>query len=438
MNLELESLGQPGAIVARASVELDRTLTMRALYIHLDAESGSFTAEGAVDGDTLLRVRIDGGGGVERLDFRIPEAPLLAAALPIRLAKGGELEEGRTIRVSVFDPSSVSLRDVEVEVLEEATRPLPDSAVLDPENGRWRPAPTSPVKAWRVRETFGGISVESWIDEDGRVIESTSAMGFSIDRMPYELALQARDDGRAARDSGSSGRDVVLATAIASNVALGFPEEHAELRFVLSGVSLEGFHLDGGRQELRGDTLVVRKEPWSGIEAGYSLPYPRMDLREALEPEPLIQSGDPRIADLARRVTGTGRRTPSPRSAAESIAEFVFHELRKEVSFTLPSALQVFETGRGDCNEHTVFYVALARAVGLPARVAAGLVYLDGSFYYHAWPEVWLGDWVAVDPTFGQVPADATHLRFMTGNLAHQMEIARLVGSLGIEVIAPS
>ena len=33
-----------------------------------------------------------------------------------------------------------------------------------------------------------------------------------------------------------------------------------------------------------------------------------------------------------------------------------------------------------------------------------GLVHIRGSFYYHAWPEVWLGEWVAVDPTLGQAP----------------------------------
>src|SRR2546430_8966554 len=48
----------------------------------------------------------------------------------------------------------------------------------------------------------------------------------------------------------------------------------------------------------------------------------------------------------------------------------------------------------------------------------SGLVYLDGRFYYHAWPEVWLRDWVAVDPTLDQFPADATHLRFVVGGLA--------------------
>ena len=101
----------------------------------------------------------------------------------------------------------------------------------------------------------------------------------------------------------------------------------------------------------------------------------------------------------------------------------------------MPSAVQVLESGQGDCNEHTVLYVALARSLGLPTRTAVGLAYVNGAFYYHAWPEVWLGDWVAVDPTFGQSPADAGHIRFIVGGLAQQVEIVRLIGQLEIEVL---
>ena len=89
----------------------------------------------------------------------------------------------------------------------------------------------------------------------------------------------------------------------------------------------------------------------------------------------------------------------------------------------------------GDCNDVATLYVALARSAGLPARTVAGLIYLNGRFYYHAWPEVYLGDWVAVDPTFDQYPADATHLRFAIGGLARQVELFPLVGRLTLEVL---
>ncbi len=77
----------------------------------------------------------------------------------------------------------------------------------------------------------------------------------------------------------------------------------------------------------------------------------------------------------------------------------------------------------------------MARSLGLPARTAVGLVYVNEAFFYHAWPEVWLGEWVAVDPTFGQFPADAAHIRFVIGGLAQQVEIIRLIGRLNIEVL---
>jgi transglutaminase-like putative cysteine protease len=113
----------------------------------------------------------------------------------------------------------------------------------------------------------------------------------------------------------------------------------------------------------------------------------------------------------------------------------VYRELAKEITISVPSASQVLETRRGDCNEHAILFVAMARAIGLPARTAAGLVYARGSFYYHAWPEVFLGEWVAVDPTFGQFPADASHLRFTIGGLARQAELIRLIGRLSLDVV---
>jgi len=42
---------------------------------------------------------------------------------------------------------------------------------------------------------------------------------------------------------------------------------------------------------------------------------------------------------------------------------------------------------------------------------------------------------VAVDPTFGQFPADAAHLRFIVGGLARQTELVRLIGTLKIQVV---
>jgi len=76
-----------------------------------------------------------------------------------------------------------------------------------------------------------------------------------------------------------------------------------------------------------------------------------------------------------------------------------------------------------------------ARAAGLPARVVAGVVYLDGAFYYHAWSEVWLGRWIAADPVFHQFPADATHIKFVEGGPEEHLALLKIIGKIGMEIV---
>jgi len=63
----------------------------------------------------------------------------------------------------------------------------------------------------------------------------------------------------------------------------------------------------------------------------------------------------------------------------------------------------------------------------LPARTVGGLIYLNGRFYYTRGPRVYLNDWIAVDPTFDQFPADAAHIPIAIGGLARQIELVPLV-----------
>jgi transglutaminase-like putative cysteine protease len=77
-----------------------------------------------------------------------------------------------------------------------------------------------------------------------------------------------------------------------------------------------------------------------------------------------------------------------------------------------------------------VLLTALARAAGIPARVVAGAMYLDGGFYYHAWTELWLGRWVSADAVFRQLPADATHVKLVEGGPERHAALAATVGRL--------
>ena len=76
------------------------------------------------------------------------------------------------------------------------------------------------------------------------------------------------------------------------------------------------------------------------------------------------------------------------------------------------SSLTALESLSGDCTEHTVLFIALARAAGIPARICSGIAFAQqDAFYYHFWAEVYVGRWVQMDPTWGQTIADANHIQ---------------------------
>jgi transglutaminase-like putative cysteine protease len=187
--------------------------------------------------------------------------------------------------------------------------------------------------------------------------------------------------------------------------------------------------LGSAGQRAHGDTLELRTA--ADPIARYRLPeLPDPALARWLAAEPLVQSDNPRIRAQARRLVGRER---DPARAARALLDWVRTALRTAPGTGLPNAVRVFETRRGDCNEYAVLYVALARAAGIPARTVSGILALGGRFYYHAWSEVYLDDWTAVDPLLGQFPADAGHLRFAVGGLARQVELLPLTGALRLE-----
>jgi len=437
--LDVAAVGKLRRTTARSVALLTRTLRLQRVDVTFDGDLGQFAAHGRVLGDSVLRVSIvsDGDSQVTRIPLTGPIT--LPTLLPLRLAFGGELQQGRTYSARLFDPLLLATRDVTVRVAAESTLVVADSAQLDSTTMVWGPAHFDTVRAFRIDHEANGVRVSSWIDAQGRVVRTASPVRFAMDRSAFEIAYEnfrRRDTARVARNSLAPGPGAIVpVTALAAGVRNG--SAGGSLRVRLSGVNLTGFDklLGGGRQHLAGDTLEITREgPLQTRAMPYRLPSRDTALARWLQPEPLIQSHDPRIEAQARLIVGTGRnRTPD--GAAELLTHWVYANVRRELATSVPSAAKVLELRRGDCNEFATLYVALARSVGLPARTVSGLLYLNGRFYYHAWPEVYLSDWVAVDPTFDQYPADAAHLRFAIGGLARQVELFPLVGRLTLEVL---
>jgi transglutaminase-like putative cysteine protease len=425
---------------ARTSVKLSRALRVSSFTFDVDADLTPIKAAGTVLGDTLLLLTVKGVAGqpTDTQRIKLTGPILLPTLVPLAVALGERPKVGKTYTLPIFDPTSMSARDARVSVQSESLFVLQDSSVLDAGTGRWHGALPDTVRAWRIstdgNTTGGGSGFAGWVDEQGRVVLANQLLGLTLERRPHEVAFENWKNDAAKRGNlVSADRDIYETTAISANEALR--QNLSELKVRLSGVDLDGFDVKGYRQRLRGDTLTIAREEPAALKAAYALPNGAKStvMFVFLDAEPLLEVTNPEIVTLAHRLRGSDT---DPRVVAERINRWVYDSLEKKITVGVPSAVATLRKRSGDCNEHTQLYVALARAAGVPARVAAGLAFVDGKFYYHAWPEVWLERWVAVDPTFGQFPADAAHLRFTIGGLGKQAELLRLMGALKIDVLA--
>jgi transglutaminase-like putative cysteine protease len=205
-----------------------------------------------------------------------------------------------------------------------------------------------------------------------------------------------------------------------------------QLRLKVSGPDDPALFTFPPRQQYDNGLLTVTREDRAALST-YQLPQTRPEFTADLAPTPFIQSAHPRLIAQAQRILRSER---DALQAVRLLLDWTFATLAKEPTVGMPTALEALESKKGDCNEHAVLFTALARAAGIPARVAAGVVYLGEAFYYHAWAEVWLGQWVAVDPVFQQFPADATHIQFIQGGPEEHLALLKVIGQLGIEVVA--
>ena len=175
------------------------------------------------------------------------------------------------------------------------------------------------------------------------------------------------------------------------------------------------------RTDETGNILVTVKpiSPSTGV----SIPYKGKDpkILQALEPTQFLQSDDEEIIALAQKAVGE---TTDAAQAAQKIEKFVYDYIdEKNLAVGYATAVEVLESRQGDCSEHAVFTAAMCRAVGLPAQVVSGMLYVDefggknNVFGPHAWVQVYIGDkWIGLDATRAPNGFSAGHITLAVGS----------------------
>jgi len=404
--IKIRAQGFPLTISMKLDARTRRDFTLESFTFELQSGLVNTHITGRTEEDRLL-LELETAGNRSAQTLTLDRDPTLPGSLSGML-RTRELAPGLSFSFPSFDPVTMRFRGTTVRV--EAREPL------EIEEGK-------SIPCFRLTTENAGIRMDLWVDEAGRIWKQTTPSGWVMRR-------ESREEALTAGWPAGAGIDMISATSVeAEGRTISDPARARYMSILLPMDSMEGLDLDGRRQvhpKGRFQPVRITREQVSE-EGAPDLPISGPGFEAELAPTLLVPSDHPEIRRQARAIAGN--ETNSLRVAGR-LMRWVHENVDRRAVPSLPNALEVLHHRAGDCNECTVLTVALARALGLPARANAGLVYLDGRFYYHAWPEVFAGQWVTLDPVFGQLPADATHLRLTTGGIEKQMELARLIGRL--------
>jgi hypothetical protein len=405
MRINTMGIVQPLTVRTMAELKPDRTLA--SFQFDLGSNLFKFTARGAVEGKKLT-VRI-GGPAEEKVSIiALAEPPYLGGGI-LESAGAGGLKPGEGRTFPVFDPASLGQRPVRITLLGEEELTI---------MGKSR-------RARKLSVDFMGMKQIAWVDPDGSVLREEGILGIALERVTRQEALAGLE--------GAVSADLTEIAAIPSSRLIEDAAALKVLKIRLGGLPEGSFFLDGDRQVYRNGVLTIRRE--SPVDPSARSAGAAGDLRAFLKPTSFIQSDHPKIRQKLAEIVGPG----DPDGVkADKLVAWVHKNLEKRPVLSVPNALETLENRVGDCNEHAVLLAAFARAAGLPAEVEAGVVYLRGRFFYHAWNVLYLrdrGGWVTADAVLGQMPADVTHIRFVRGAADRQLDLVGLIGRLKLEIL---
>ena len=261
-----------------------------------------------------------------------------------------------------------------------------------------------------------GLKVKWWIDtETSRMLKADLPNGRKIyltDRSVVDrIKLANMDDSLFAK----------VNVAIADVQAISYMKVKASVEPTGLWVTREGLNITGQRfTGTINDNLVegifeIEHKRYDGSDAPVFPPDFSKDqsLKKYLEPEELLESDDPVLIKKAQEIT---KGSKDSWEAACRLSKWV----AENIGYAIPgggTARKTYDIKAGECGAHSLLLAAFCRAVGIPARVVWGCMYVPnygGAFGQHGWSEIYMGKagWITVDATANETDyVDSGHIR---------------------------
>jgi transglutaminase-like putative cysteine protease len=402
--LLLRVFGWQKAISLRAEDVVDADLRLYRFRYDHNLDGNELKLDGRIE-DSELRVEILNAGRREHQMLK-PNGPVYPASATNLYPVVNGLALGKAYRYRIYSGETQRLLDVEQRVEAYQTSDLFLGS------------------AFKVDTAYLGYGSSTWIDARGQPLLELALNGVLISALEGESEAK-----RYLTLAALNKREALLEFSLVKpDRPIPGPRQVHELQIELTGAPW--IPPSGGMQECErlaaaiGCTLrTERTDPAPG------------DLTAYLRPTLTVPSDAPRIRDAAAQIAGDAT---TPEQKVDRLLAWIQANI-KRVPVDAFSALDVLERKQAECQGHTYLFAAFARALDIPTRVVNGLAYSEQfrGFLYHTWAEIYqAGAWQAIDPTFGQRRADATHLKLIEGeSTAEVLPLVEWLGKVKIRVM---
>jgi hypothetical protein len=441
MVLEMSRAGQ--SVAVRVTQENDETIDGKPLgfmnTMRLGSLPGGTITRGTVANEKVSITTSQFGQQTEPKVYDLPKGAMMTWAVYREQIKRG-LKVGDKYEVSAYEPSIApgSIIPMSVEIM------APEMIDLF---GR-------KVRAFRTRQVMhisnmlgqkSDVETLSWMTEDGNIVRS------QMEIMNLQIEIVAATKSVAL--SPNKPTDLMVDTLIPVDKPINSRADRLTYLISFDGKS-DSIRLsevpDTDMQKVVRHSaneleMVITRRTVKGAQADpkpigstRSKALTEDERKRYLAPSSVVNFKDPAVADLARQAAGSEK---DPLKLGEKLCRFVSDYVEdKNLNVGFATASETARSKEGDCTEHGVLLAALGRAVGIPTRLATGIVYAgrfagrDGVFVGHLWTQFYInGQWVDLDSALGQVVADPTHIALSLSD-AGDTGIADMVSSVWLNL----
>jgi transglutaminase-like putative cysteine protease len=401
----MSGLGFSREASIRESYRVNRDLTLRSFEVSQTIDGSPMKVSGEVVPKGVRVVIESAGNRKEKTLARKGEVYPSAVINLYPMLKG--ISAGKKYSLSMLDTESVAIKTVTYTAVGIET--LEGKKTVHLRN-----------------DIYPLVANDIWLDLSGVTLKESVRDGW--------IETRAEDEKVAARflaEAAVSRRDMLLDFSL---VPVDRPIERAAALRLMS-LELVGFPdtiplLVGPLQksERTGGNTAAFTIDLSPLSASGTTPTEEIKDRERyLTATDRIQADNPAIARQQKEILGEVK---EPRAVVEKLVRWVADSI-KDTGADNRSPVETLEKRSGNCQSHARLYASLARSAGVPTRLVSGLAYAEGKgFLYLCWAESYIGFWLPVDPTFGEVPANATHIKLVEGDSPD--DLAPLAGVIGV------